>query len=122
MEGTIFLKYSVDAGTTWSTQESIKVSRCHAWIRPVPLDDFPKQTMNEYALCYKAVARLVISIQCDLKQFDPGTTNGDLLYLFINKLRAAPLIHLYMPGPGIDGFTVFATSDNSNFLVPEHTP
>jgi hypothetical protein len=122
MEGTVQLKYSVDGGATWSAQTAVKLTRCHAWIRPVPLDDFPQQTMGDYTLCYKAVARLVVSMQCDVRQFDPSDPNGNALYLFVNKLRAAPLIHLYYNGSSIDGFDSFAASNNTNYLVPDDTP
>lgn len=122
MEGTVQLQYSTDGGTTWSAQTAVQLTRCHAWIRPVPLDDFPQQTMGDYTLCHKAVARLVVSMQCDVRQFDPNTAGGDALYLFINKLRAAPLIHLYYAGGAIDGFDAFALSGNANYLVPDDTP
>jgi hypothetical protein len=122
MEGTVTLKYSSDGGTTWSAATNLVLTRCHAWIRPVPLDDFPQQTMGSYTLCHKAVARLVVTMQCDVRQFDPGAAGGDALYLFVNKLRAAPLIHLYYAGTSIDGFTDFAASNNTNYLVPEDTP
>ncbi len=122
MEGPVILKYSIDAGATWSASHSILMSRCHTWIRPVPLDGYPKELMGEFAILYKAVARLIVTFQCDVRQFEPGAPDGDSLYIFINKLRAAPLIHCCTSGAAIDGFSEFASSANTCFLVPEDTP
>lgn len=123
MEGNVVLKYSKDGGATWSTATTVAVSRCHAWIRP-ETESEQNEVMGDYDICYRATPRLVLSFQLDMNQFDPvkNPSTADSLWVFINKLRAAPLIHLYYAGTSIDGFTEFAATPNTNYLVPADTP
>ena len=123
MEGTLTCKYSTDNGATWSTATTIAVTRAHAWLRPETRNSNPR-VMGSDAICWNAVPRLVLSIQCDMGQFDPQReASANANFLFINKLRCAPLIHIHHNGiADIDGFTEWASTGNTSYLVPDDVP
>ncbi|MAT38386.1 MAG: hypothetical protein CL946_02145 [Ectothiorhodospiraceae bacterium] len=123
MQGTITFKYSTDGGTTWSTSTAISVSRAHAWLRPETTGEQPV-TMGTDRICWRGIARLALSIQCDMNQFDPlKDAAANAKFVFMNKLRCAPLIHLHHNGTAdLDGFTEWASTGNTNYLVPDDAP
>lgn len=124
MEGQITFKYSTDGGSTWSTATALDAKRAHAWLRPEG-DGDQAETMGSDRICWKAVPRLVLSLEMAMPQFDPTkTASGDSNWVFINKLRCAPLIHIHHNGVAsdIDGFTEWAATANTNYLVPDDVP
>lgn len=129
MQGTVQLHFSADGGTTWlgasdfgASSDNIKTMWCVPYLEREPLEGDEDRGLTDAELCSQADARMYVRLQLEAKQFDLTTTAGAARYRFINALRCAPLIRLYYSGTDIYGYTDFASSSNTNYLIPHDVP
>lgn len=129
MEGTITLEYSKDGGTTWlgpydapysASSSTIYCSLVYAWLDQEPSQDKAPESASDAELCWSGNARLHVLVKPRPLDHDSTDTEGKKLYKFLNALRCAPLIRLV--AADINGYTEFAASNNTYYLVPGDCP
>lgn len=124
MEGNVKLKYSVDGGSTWSTEYTVRVEELHCWPRPEWPQDLSHLAISDWELFQKSITRLALSFRLGTAQFDAdqNPSTAGTLYKFIMNLRCVDMIHLDTLSTAVDFYTEWNASANTMYLTPLDTP
>jgi hypothetical protein len=123
MEGIVVMKYSKDLGATWSTATNINMKNLQVYVRFEPDDDASSENTSN-TVCIRGKARVMVLCELDVQQFNPAeSATADALFVFVNDLRCASIIHLYIASPAaVNGYTYWANANNTNYLAQEDIP
>lgn len=124
MQGALTFKYSTDNAASWSSVITLNAAMCHAFPTPEIRSDESGEQITDHELYQNVVARLLVEMTFEVNQFSPSVapTTWEALWIATNKLRCAPLVHMHYTGTSIDGYTHFAASTNTNYLLVEDAP
>lgn len=117
------LSYSTDGGTTWlpSTPVDLRLSVYACTITPERVLERTYQANYRMEVVDKGRVKLALTIDRDV--FFDDTTSA--LLVFAQDWLRKPLLRVFLhtgdgsTGVTVDGRTYFATSNNTNYVIPE---